>query len=279
MSTSLGHHKAGTRPGRRIALVGTDFDGTVFAGGDTTAAAVHYQAFRGQLRQLRQSCGTRWAMVTGRHVAAMPMVLNEMMMHGLIPDFMVMEDARIYRRRGVRFRPFWWWNFTIWVRRRRQLARHRQRVRVLMAAIEAEFPQAVSMGGKRLIDLWYEFDADGAAEAVERRLQEHFAGESDFFVFRWGREVCLAPTAGTKGEAVRRLAAELGAPIRDIFTIGDGQNDLSMLDPTAAGLPACVANAQPEVHAAVRRANGFIASAQAIAGVVEALKFYTQQKT
>ena len=273
----MNHHQPGTRPARRIALIGTDFDGTVFAGGDTMAAAEHYRAFRGQLQHLRGAFGTHWAVVTGRHVSAMPLLLNELLMHGLSPDFMVMEDARIYRRRGSRFRPFWWWNFSIWLRRRRQLARHRERVRATMASIQAEHPTAVSMGGNRMIDLWYEFDADGAAMAVERRLLDQFAGESDFFVFRWGREVCLAPTAGTKGEAVRRLASELGAHRREVFTVGDGQNDISMLDPVAAGLIACVANAQDEVRVAVERAKGFIASGQHIAGVVEALHFYSQK--
>jgi len=273
----MDHHQPGTRPARRIALIGTDFDGTVFAGGDTMVSAEHYRAFRRQLQHLRGAFGTRWAVVTGRHVSAMPLLLNELLMHGLSPDFMVMEDARIYRRRGSRFRPFWWWNFSIWLRRRRQLARHRERVRATMASIQAEHPTAVSMGGNRMIDLWYEFDADGAAVAVERRLLDQFAGESDFFVFRWGREVCLAPTAGTKGEAVRRLASELGAHRRDVFTIGDGQNDISMLDPVAAGQIACVANAQDEVRVAVERAKGFIASGQHIAGVVEALHFYSRK--
>jgi Cof subfamily protein (haloacid dehalogenase superfamily) len=52
----------------------------------------------------------------------------------------------------------------------------------------------------------------------------------------------------SKGEALKRLAAYLDIPIRDIAVIGDGHNDLSMF--RAAGLAIAMGNAAPEVQAA-----------------------------
>ena len=54
--------------------------------------------------------------------------------------------------------------------------------------------------------------------------------------------------------------------------MGDGPNDLTMLDGHAAGLPACVGNALEHVKETVRRNRGYVAAGEDLAGVVEALR-------
>ena len=57
--------------------------------------------------------------------------------------------------------------------------------------------------------------------------------------------------AANKGDAVRALAAQLGIPIEQTISFGDGSNDLSMI--RACGLGVAMANACPAVLAAADR--------------------------
>ena len=57
--------------------------------------------------------------------------------------------------------------------------------------------------------------------------------------------------AANKGDAVRALAAQLGIPMEETISFGDGSNDLSMI--RACGLGVAMANACPAVLAAADR--------------------------
>lgn len=252
-----------------LALLITDFDGTLV--GEPEAPDDLYVAFRQRLRLLRLGGGTRWAILTGRHTEMIPSMSGKLLMHGLAPDFFVMEDACIFRRRGGHYWPLLFWNLGISRRRRQQLRRHRPMVKSLIRELALRYPDAQNMAGNRLIDLWFDFGVVGDAIDVEQRLLVDFAGNPDFFVFRWGTEVCLAPTAGTKGEAVRKLMALTGARPERVLAIGDGQNDISMLDGRSAGLVACVGDATDTVKETVRRASGFVATGNHLHGVMEIL--------
>lgn len=254
---------------RDLALLATDFDGTLI--GEPEAPRDLYLSFRQQLRQMRLPGGTHWAIVTGRHMDLVASMSSELLMHGLAPDFFVMEDACIFHRRGGRYWPFFFWNLGIKGRRRQQLRRYRPMVSALVREIAWHYPEAKNMAGNRLIDFWFDFAEAEEAVAVEQRLLADFAASPDFFVFRWGTEVCLAPTAGTKGEAVKKLMSVLNASPERVLAIGDGQNDISMLDGRSAGLVACVGNATDTVKETVRRADGFVAAGHHLHGVMEIL--------
>ena len=60
----------------------------------------------------------------------------------------------------------------------------------------------------------------------------------------------MTPPGVDKASGLRKLADHLGIEMAQIIGIGDGGNDLAMLK--AVGLPACVANADPEVRAVCR---------------------------
>lgn len=256
----------------RIALLATDYDGTLAQG--PVVEVAHFAAFRQRLRLLRQRDRTRWAIVTGRHAPLIPIIREVLLLHGLAPDFMVMEDACIYRRHGMRYWPYWLWNAGIGRRRRSQLLRHRERVRALAAEVAWQYPDATNLARERAIDFWFAFATEADARNVEQRLFAEFAGLPEFFVFRWECEVCLAPTAGTKGEAVARVARACGVAADHVLAIGDGQNDLSMLDGRVARHVACVANATPEVKDIVHRAGGLVAAGEGMVGVLEALDLH-----
>jgi hydroxymethylpyrimidine pyrophosphatase-like HAD family hydrolase len=77
-----------------------------------------------------------------------------------------------------------------------------------------------------------------------------------------------------KGAALAELARLIEVPRENIFAAGDHHNDISMLDGKFAAMPACPANAIPEVKEAVWKAGGFIAQKDHGAGVHQALQFF-----
>ena len=77
-----------------------------------------------------------------------------------------------------------------------------------------------------------------------------------------------------KGAALAELARLIGISRENIFAAGDHHNDISMLDGKVAALPACPANAIPEVKNAVHAAGGYVAKREHGAGVHEALKHF-----
>jgi hydroxymethylpyrimidine pyrophosphatase-like HAD family hydrolase len=79
-----------------------------------------------------------------------------------------------------------------------------------------------------------------------------------------------------KGAALAELARLVEIPRENIFAAGDHHNDISMLDGKFAAMPACPANAIPEVKEVVRKAGGYVAQREHGAGVHEALLHFTE---
>lgn len=258
---------------RQIRLLATDLDGTLIGCDEPPEA---YQLFRDAVRTFRARWGMSWAIVTGRHAGAIKGPLVRLAVHGLTPDFLVLEDARIYRHNAHgKFRPFRWWNYSVGRRRRALLRQYRHTVRGWRDRLLDAYPEAedLSLEGS---DLWFRFTGVADAKSAEAALQADIEGEPRLLVFRWGWEVYLGPVAGSKGDAVSKLARTVRVEREDVFAVGDGPNDVSMLNGGSAASVACVGNAVPEVKQVVRDANGCVASGKGLAGVLEALDPYIQ---
>ncbi len=88
-------------------------------------------------------------------------------------------------------------------------------------------------------------DATEAQTTLER-VSAHFAGITD--VSRSGpMYIEVVASASGKGNAVKRLAAHYGIPLKNVAVFGDALNDISMLK--VAGLSVAVGNAMEEVKA------------------------------
>lgn len=82
------------------------------------------------------------------------------------------------------------------------------------------------------------------------------------------RHIDVMARGVSKGWAVRKIADMLQIPTEDILAIGDGSNDLEMMQ--AAGMRAAVGNAKP----AVREAADYVCKNSYTRGVIEALQHY-----
>jgi len=259
-----------------IRLVVTDLDGTLLW---TEDGAEDLAAFRELLEQARRAWRTKWVIATGRNVQTTHPVLCQFRGLGLQPDYLILEDGQIYRRtERDAMAPFWWWNCRINRRRKRLVKRWRSQVRAWHDELLALYPAATDFS-RNGMHVWFRFeDPDNAAQA-ETFLRNNTRSFDEFYVFRWDLELGLVPTAGTKGEALRKLARSLNIHPSTVFAVGDGPNDVSMLDGCPAGLVACVANAAPEVKQAVTGAGGHIGKHDGPKGVVEALRAFIGDAT
>ena len=251
-----------------IRLLATDLDGTLVGNGE---GGEELFAFRQLLVEIRSRWNTQWAIITGRHMSTMRGVLVHFLCAGLSPDFVVLEDARIYRHVGNgRLLPYWWWNFLIGRRRRRMVRRWRHDAARWRDELIARFP-GTSDFSRKGIYVWICFSTLGDAVLAESVLRQKTESLADFWVFRWGTEVSLIPSVGTKGEAVKKLAHVTHIDAANILTIGYGVNDVSMLNVDTARFPDCVGNAVPQVKEAVKAAGGYIARQSGMKGVIETL--------
>jgi len=97
-------------------------------------------------------------------------------------------------------------------------------------------------------------------------------------VFRYQRDVDVRAVPFTKGLAVAELARHLGIDRAQILAIGDGHNDISMLDPSIAGMTGCPLNATPEIVEQVHAVGGHIARTPSLEGVIEIFDAYRAGK-
>ena len=77
-----------------------------------------------------------------------------------------------------------------------------------------------------------------------------------------------------KGTSLAEVARRCGVEKEQVFAIGDGHNDLDMLDRTIADMIACPANADDEVKQHITANGGYVSKQSASNGVVEALAHF-----
>ena len=138
-----------------IKFLATDFDGTLSSPQTDNLAAM--LEFRHLLFRCRSSFQTRWAVITGRHVECLEELATELAMQGLCPDYLVMEDACIFKRHSGRYSSYWWWNFTVGRRRVKQLAAYRGRVQALLDETLVRYPGTENLAERRIMDFWLRF--------------------------------------------------------------------------------------------------------------------------
>ncbi len=80
--------------------------------------------------------------------------------------------------------------------------------------------------------------------------------------------------AFSKGSVLEKCAELMGIDQQHIIAVGDGINDLSMLDGSVTPQVGCPANASPEVIKAVTNAGGMVADSEGPAGTLQVIKQY-----
>ena len=254
-----------------IRLIATDLDGTIIG---SAVELPLYTTFRDKLNELRRSHNTVWAVCTGRSLKAFRRFFTPMWIMGAAPDFVIVRHAYIYGLTRFGYIPHLFWNLKIRYLLWSSYANTRKAIDQWHGMI-AHFSTGVTTVKKAKDRLWLRFTSEEAATVVAEMLKEKVKPYHHLQVFKYLMEVDVRPVPYTKGLAVSELAQHLGLDRDQILAIGNGHNDISMLDGKTAGLTGCPANSDAEVIEVVHRSGGHIAKGDSLAGVMEILDAFT----
>jgi HAD superfamily hydrolase (TIGR01484 family) len=250
----------------RIRLLSTDFDGTLVC---RTGEPFLHTGCMELIADLQRN-GAVWAINTGRSV--------DLLESGLLdfsfpfrPDFILTSERDVFRpgSNGCKWEAFGDWNA-------RCAREHAQ----LFTSASSVLDQVIEfVNNKTKARVIHEGDGPAgliaASEDEMERIVEFIESsrteESKFHYQRNTVYLRFCHADYHKGAALAELGRLLQIPRDNIFAAGDNHNDISMLNGKFASLTACPANSVPEVKAAVRQSDGYVAEQDCGAGVHEAL--------
>lgn len=253
-----------------IRLLATDLDGTLIGSANELPL---YLTFNDRVDNLRASFNAKWVACTGRTFRSFWEFFMPMRKYGVVPDFVIIRHAFIFRLTPLGYVPHLAWNiatvFRIW-----------RETQATSEAIKAWHTTVVGGAiGVRTIArtssrLAVRFDSEEAAAVAEDMLRLRQREHRHMQIIRSKNEVEARLVPATKGTAVAELANRLGLGREEVLAIGNGHNDLSMLDGTAAAMIGCPNNSVHEVMTQVSAYGGHVASQRSLSGVIEIIDAY-----
>lgn len=252
----------------------TDADGTLMG---QRREFEQYRAFRDRIAELRTVYGVIWVVCTGRSLNGYKHIFRPMRIFGILPDYVIVNHAYIFECKTWGYLPHWIWNLRIlWLERRNQLIVRRALPNIRKAVLSQNPFARVMVSNRQRLS--FRFDDEGAASFGAQVLRAEVKPYKHLQVFQSPLEITVRVIPFTKGLAVTELARHLGIANSAILVVGDGYNDISMMELDPPCLTACPSNAAPEVVEAVHRTHGHIASESNLDGVLEVLTAYEQGK-
>ena len=253
-----------------IRLIATDLDGTLIGSASELAL---YTAFRDRINDLRRTNDVVWAACTGRTLRSFRSFFRPMRMMGLVPDFVIIRHAYIYGMTMFGYMPHLLWNlhinYLLWLDRFAVKRAINEWLKTLIGGC-----WGITTVRRKKDRVRLRFDSAQSARVGADLLREKVRDYRQLRVFEYLGEVDVRPVPHTKGLAVTELARHLGIGSENILAIGNGHNDISMLEGDVAGLTGCPANSEAEVIEVVHRSDGHIASKRSLSGVMEILDAY-----
>lgn len=253
-----------------IRLIATDLDGTLI--GSVNEFPL-YTDYRAVILKMRAENGVLWAACTGRSLRSYREFFSPMRMMGIMPDFVIVSHAYTYSLTPFGYMPHILWNLRIrYLMWANQLA--------VRAAIDEWYDMitGVSLGvttiRRQRNRLWLRFDSEDSAAVAADLLRDKVKPFRHLRVFKYKREVDVRMVPFTKGLAVSELARHLDINKDNILAMGNGHNDISMLDGSVAAMTGCPSNSEAEVVMSVHKAGGHVATGRALGGVLEIINAY-----
>jgi HAD superfamily hydrolase (TIGR01484 family) len=258
-----------------IRLLAVDLDGTLMGGVEDLP---RYAGFREKLLDLKKAHNTVWAICTGRSLGSFRRFFTPMQMMGVHPDFVIIKHAYIYgySKRG-RYFPHILWNlrtgYLLWTAER-EIRDTINEADDLMT----KMTHKIRIVRRTRDRIWVRFENEESCAAVARELSGLMNKQRNMRLLRFRQEIDIREVPFTKGLAVSQLARHLRIPRANVLTIGDGHNDISMLQGNVAVMKGCPANSEAEVMQVVSTEGGHVARGDSISGVTEIIDAYLSDK-
>ena len=255
---------------KQVRMFVTDADGTLMGHRPEFG---QYRAFRAKINEMRNTHGAVWVVCTGRSLRGYKRIFRPMNMFGIKPDYVIACHAYIYECKRWGFMPHWLWNLRgLRLQWKDALALRRAMPRLKQAVLRSNPFAKVSRSSRDRLS--FQFEDEGAANYAADILRTEAKPYRYFQVFQAPGELEVRVIPFTKGLAVSELAMHLQVVNHQILVVGDGHNDISMMEMTPPCFTACPSNAASEVVEAVHRTHGHIASERSLGGVMEVLEAY-----
>jgi len=243
-----------------------DFDGTLHLPDDHEPID---REFFSELKEMRQK-GWVWGVNTGRSLVQLLEGFVEADIP-FLPDFIVAREREVYvPGRFGRWVPLGDWNDRCAKDQKKLLRKAKRPLKRIRAFVEKE------TGAQ-----WVELPGDPAgiiAQSIEEmeRIVEVVDKECEAMpMLGYLRNTIYMRFSHYdyhKGTGLRAVCEAFGVTAKHVFAIGDGHNDLGMLDEQFAHYIACPRNADDEVKEHVRERGGYIAWQDGSLGVIESLR-------
>ena len=255
-----------------IGLVATDLDGTLIGSANELPL---YTDFNERISRLREDADALWVACTGRTFSSFWEFFLPMRRMGILPDYVIIRHAYIFRRTRMGFLPHLTWNVAMLVQLWKEGKAARRSIDHWHQAVTGG-AMGVSTIRRQRFRLSLRFDSEESANVASDLLMGKTGAYSHLQIFNEGRAVDVRLVPSTKGLALSELASRLGIGREGILAIGNGNNDLSMLDGKVAAYTGCPANSDEAVFHAIHHAGGHIAEHRALRGVIEVLDAYAE---
>lgn len=250
-----------------IRLLATDLDGTLVTAQDETDL---YDTFNDVLSGLSLRDNMIWVVSTGRSASSFKRVFIPMRYAGLMPDYVITRHAFIHSTSRLGFISHVAWNVLVQIRIWRDSQRSRHLLLLCHRDLVRRFRRTRVVVRER-DRICIRFGNNNAVESAAAMVRSMAEAQHNLQVFEFLTHLDIRTIPHTKGLAVNELAKQLGITKADVLTIGDGNNDISMLDGTCACMTGCPANATPSVMAMVHKRGGHIAGSQGLGGTLEVI--------
>ena len=253
----------------KVRLLSIDFDGTLVS---RVSEPVLDDRCMELIRNL-QNDGVLFAINTGRSVDLLESGLTDFSFP-MRPDFILTSERDVFRRgeNGAKWEAFGDWN--------ERCAREHAELFNSAQSVLAEVVDFVNQKTKARL-IYHSEGLEGLIAAddeemkrITKFIEKARTKQPKFHYQRNTVYLRFCHADYHKGAALAELARLIQIPRENIFAAGDHHNDISMLDGEVAAMPACPANAIPEVKEAVRAAGGYVAGREHGAGVYDAIMYF-----
>jgi len=251
----------------KIRLLATDFDGTLVG---RLEDLKYIPEFMQSVVALR-AAGGKWVISTGRSLHRFRDVFKPFVLAGLRPDFLIVEHVFVYSVTALGYQPHVIWNTQTIFRQWHDRCKAAKFIRQWHKIFTQAAPHMVTLHQTRTHVLM-RFDSEENAVSAEEILRTQMTGCPHVYAIRQDVTIEMQVAAFDKGLALMELVRHLGLSSRDVLAIGDGDNDICMLEESVVGMTGCPANSGWSVMQAVKERQGHISKFASLAGVVDIIQ-------
>ena len=255
-------------PEKIVGILSFDFDGTLF---DPKSKPSVNPDFFEDIRQLNEA-GWIWGVNTGRS----QMQTTTGFMEGqfpFMPNFLIARERELYTPGNFgRWNPVSEWNKKSDKDHARMFRKSKRALKKIKQHVEQNTNAEWTSEKGDPAGVIATSEAE-MAEIIE--VVDAYCEESDVLGYlRNTIYMRFSHKDYHKGSSLAEIARRCGLEKEDVFAMGDGHNDLDMLDRNIADMIACPANADEEVKQHVKDKGGYLCQESASNGVIEAIHHF-----